>query len=131
MIFYQDDQGNDITVYLALPWPEPPAELPAPAMYMVLPEVEAVVAVRNGPAARIFPMVYHDLVQWADMHGYQASGPGREVWVDEVDDIAEVDQQVFEIQLPFTPARTRARVGERNTGHAPGLRGSPSQPAHH
>jgi DNA-binding transcriptional MerR regulator/effector-binding domain-containing protein len=102
MIFYQDDQGNDVTVYLALPVAEPPAELPAPAMYMVLPEVEAVVAVRNGPAAGIFPMVYHDLVQWADAHGYQASGPGREVWVHEVDDLAEVDQQVFEIQLPFT-----------------------------
>jgi DNA-binding transcriptional MerR regulator/effector-binding domain-containing protein len=102
MIFYQDDQGNDITVYLALPVAEPPAELPAPATYMVLPEVEAVVAVRNGPAAGIFPMVYHDLVQWADAHGYQACGPGREVWVREVDDIAEVDQQVIEIQLPFT-----------------------------
>ena len=102
LVFYEHDEGAGITVYLALPVAEPPAGLPAPATYLVLPEVEAVVAVRNGPAASIFPMVYHDLVQWADAHGYQTSGPGREVWVNEVDDIAEVDQQVFEVQLPFT-----------------------------
>ena len=38
-IFYEDDQGTDVTVYLALPVAEPPAELPAPAKYLVLPEV--------------------------------------------------------------------------------------------
>jgi hypothetical protein len=37
----------------------------------------------------------------------EAVGPGREVWVHEVDDIAGVAQQVFEVQLPFTrPAGT-------------------------
>jgi hypothetical protein len=36
---------------------------------MILPEVEAAVAVRNGTAASIFPVVYHDLVRWADAHG--------------------------------------------------------------
>jgi effector-binding domain-containing protein len=52
-------------------------------------------------------MVYHDLARWIDERGYHAAGPGREVWVNEVDDIAEVAQQVFEIQLPFTrPAGT-------------------------
>lgn len=67
------------------------------------PAPEAAVAtVRSGRAASIFPMVYHDLVQWAGAHGFQTSGPGREIWVNEVDDIAEVDQQVFEVQLPFT-----------------------------
>ena len=102
LVFYEHDEGAGITVYLALPVAEPPADLPTPATYLVLPEVEAVVAVRNGPAASIFPMVYHDLAQWADAHDYQTSGPGREVWVNEIDDIAEVDQQVFEVQLPFT-----------------------------
>jgi hypothetical protein len=34
-------------------------------------------------------------------------GPGREVWVNEVDDIADVAQQVFEIQLPFTRGADR------------------------
>ncbi len=102
LVFFEHHDGTAITVYVALPVAEPPAELPAPATYLVLPEVEAVVAVRNGPAASIFPMVYHDLVRWAEAHGYQTSGPGRDVWVNEVDDIAEVDQQVFEIQLPFT-----------------------------
>jgi DNA-binding transcriptional MerR regulator/effector-binding domain-containing protein len=102
MIFYEDDESSDITVYLALPVAEPPAELPPPAQYLILPEVEAVVAVRSGRAAGIFPMVYHDLVQWADAHGFQTRGPGREVWINEVDDLAEIDQQVFEVQLPFT-----------------------------
>jgi DNA-binding transcriptional MerR regulator/effector-binding domain-containing protein len=101
LIFYEHDHGNGVTVYLALPVAEPPAELPPPARYLVLPEVEAAVAVRNGPAAGIFPVVYHDLVRWADEHGYQVSPPGREVWVHEVDDIAEISQQVFEVQLPF------------------------------
>ena len=102
MIFYEHDNDTDVTVYLALPVAEPPAELPAPAQYLVLPEIEAAVAVRNGPAASIFPMVYHDLLRWIEEHGYEAAGPGREIWVNEVDDIADVDQQVFEIQLPFT-----------------------------
>jgi hypothetical protein len=47
--------------------------------------------------------VYHDLVRWIDERGYRAViGSNREVWVNEVDDIADVAQQVFEIQLPFT-----------------------------
>jgi DNA-binding transcriptional MerR regulator/effector-binding domain-containing protein len=109
MIFYDDNDGDDITVHLALPVAEPPSELPHPAAYTVLPEAEAAVAVRSGPAASIFPMVYHDLAQWAAAHGYQTSGPGREIWVSEVDDIAEVSQQVIEVQLPFT------RPGPRET----------------
>jgi len=101
VIFYEHSQGEGVTVYLALPVAQPPAELPAPARYLVLPEIEAAVAVRSGPAAGIFPFVYHDLVRWADEHGYQVCPPGREVWVHEVHDIAEASQQVFEIQLPF------------------------------
>ena len=73
------------------------------ARYRVLPEIEAAAAVRSGPAASIFPVVYHDLVRWIDERGYRALiGSNREVWVNEVDDIADVAQQVFEIQLPFT-----------------------------
>ena len=106
MIFYEHEHGNDVMVYLALPVAEQPAELPPPAQYLVLPEIEAAVAVRNGPAANIFPMVYHDLARWAEDHGYEAHGPGREIWVNEIDDIADVDQQVFEIQLPFLRPET-------------------------
>jgi DNA-binding transcriptional MerR regulator/effector-binding domain-containing protein len=101
LIFYEHDHGGDVTVYLALPVAEQPAELPAPARYLVLPEIEAAVAVRNGPAASIFPVVYHDLIRWIEEHGYQASPTGREVWVHEIDDPADADQQVFEVQLPF------------------------------
>ena len=102
-IFYEGEPGNDLMVCLALPVAEPPAELPPPARYLVLPEVEeAAVTVRNGPAASIFPFVYHDLARWADERGYQAAGPGREVWAHMVDDVAEVSQQVFEVQLPFS-----------------------------
>ena len=103
MIFYEYGQGEDVTVCLALPVAEPPGELPGPTRYRVLPEIEAAATVRSGPAASIFPVVYHDLVRWIHEHGYHApAGPGREVWVHEVDDIAEVNQQVFEVQLPFT-----------------------------
>jgi DNA-binding transcriptional MerR regulator len=109
LIFYEGGyDGEEVTVCLALPVAEPPGELPAPARYRVLPEIEAAVAVRSGPAASIFPMVYHDLVRWIGERGYQvAAGAGREVWVHEVDDFADVAQQVFEIQLAFTrPAST-------------------------
>ena len=106
VLFYEHDNYTDVTVYLALPVAEQPAELPPPAQYLVLPEIEAAVAVRNGLAANIFPMVYHDLARWAEDHGYEVHGPGREIWVNEVDDIADVDQQVFEIQLPFTRPET-------------------------
>jgi len=102
LVFYDYGEGRDVTVHLALPVAAPPGDLPAPAQYRILPEIEAAVAVRNGRAASIFPMVYDDLVRWIEERGYQAvPGPGREVWVHEVDDIADVAQQVFEIQLPF------------------------------
>jgi DNA-binding transcriptional MerR regulator/effector-binding domain-containing protein len=103
LIFYDHQPGEDVTVCLALPVAEPPGDLPGPAQYRVLPEIEAATTVRSGPAASIFPVVYHDLVRWIDERGYRpVEGPGREVWVNEVDDVAAVAQQVFEIQLPFT-----------------------------
>jgi len=108
IIFYEHEQGQDVTVMLGLPVGEPPAELPAPARYQVLPEIEAAVAVRSGPAAGIFPMVYFDLSRWIEEHGYRTyPGPGREVWVHDKDDPTDPGPQVFEIQLPFTrPAST-------------------------
>jgi DNA-binding transcriptional MerR regulator len=107
MIFYEYGEGEDVTVCLALPVPEPPGQLPEPARYRVLDEIEAATTVRSGPAASIFPVVYHDLARWIHERGYhQAAGPGREVWLNEVDDIADVAQQVFEIQLQFTRAGT-------------------------
>lgn len=104
LIFYDygNDEGEDIAVHLALPVAGPPGELSGPAQYRVLPEMEAAVAVRNGWAASIFPMVYDDLVRWIEERSYRAvPSLGREVWVHEVDDIADIDQQVFEIQVPF------------------------------
>jgi hypothetical protein len=68
----------------------------------VLPGIEAAVTVRNGPAAGIFPDVVNDLVRWVTAHGYQPSGANRDIWVHEVDDISQVSEQVFEIQMPFT-----------------------------
>ena len=80
-----------------------PAELPPPAQYQVLPAIEAAAAARSGPAASIYPMVYQDLVTWLQAHGFQPHWPGRrDIWIHEVDDISEVDQQVFEAQLAFT-----------------------------
>jgi DNA-binding transcriptional MerR regulator/effector-binding domain-containing protein len=103
IIFYEREHGEDVTVLLALPVTEPPAELPAPARYRVLPEIEAAVAVRSGPAAGIFPMVYQDLTRWIEERGYRpVPGPGREVWVHDKDDITDPGPQIFEIQLPFT-----------------------------
>lgn len=108
IVFYEHQHGEDVTVFLALPVTEPPGELPVPAHYRVLPEIEAAAAVRSGPAAGIFPVVYQDLVRWIEERGYRAApGPGREVWIHEIDDVADVAQQVFEVQLPFTrPAGT-------------------------
>jgi DNA-binding transcriptional MerR regulator len=101
LIFYEY-RKDDVTVHLALPVARPPGELPAPAQYRVLPEIEAAAAVRSGRAASIFPMVYDDLVRWIEERGYRAlPASSREVWVHVIDDVADVDQQVFEIQLPF------------------------------
>ena len=74
---------------------------------------------RSGPAAGIFPVVYHDLVRWIHERGYHAAaGPGREIWVNEVDDIADVAQQVFEIQLPFTRTAGTDRASRRAVAQA-------------
>jgi DNA-binding transcriptional MerR regulator len=102
IITFDHDEGENITMILALPVAEEPADLPPPARYLVLPEIEAAVTVRSGPAANIFPMVFHDLVRWIDAHGYQVSGNARNVWVNIVEDIADAGQQVFEIQQPFS-----------------------------
>ena len=103
LLFYEHEEGEDVTVFLAVPVTEPPGELPEPAHYRVLPEIEAAVTVRSGPAATIYPMVYHDLVRWIEERGYRpVPGPTRDVWVHEVDDVADAAQQVIETQLPFT-----------------------------
>jgi DNA-binding transcriptional MerR regulator len=102
MLVYEHADGHQITVNVALPVAVEPAELPPPARYRVLPAIEAATAVRNGPAASIYPMVYQDLAAWVEAHGCQSHGPGRDIWIHEIDDISEVDQQVFETQLAFT-----------------------------
>ncbi len=102
VVFFEDHDSDEATIYLALPVAEPPAELPPPAQYMVLPAIEAATAVRSGRASTIYPAVYHDLVHWANAHGFQTSGPGRDIWIHEIDDVSQVDEQVFETQLPFT-----------------------------
>jgi DNA-binding transcriptional MerR regulator/effector-binding domain-containing protein len=101
MIFYEHASGQDVIVNVALPVAEEPTELPTPAHYRVLPAIEVAATVRSGPAASIYPMVYQDLVAWVQAHGYEPHPPDREIWIHEVDDISEVDQQVFEVQLPF------------------------------
>jgi DNA-binding transcriptional MerR regulator len=104
MIFYeQAGDQEEITVNVAQPVAEAPAELPPPARYRVLPAIEAAAAVRTGPAASIYPMIFQDLVGWIQAQGYQPDWPGRrDIWIHEVDDVSEADQQVFEVQLTFT-----------------------------
>jgi DNA-binding transcriptional MerR regulator/effector-binding domain-containing protein len=102
MLVYEHTEGQEITVNVALPVAEEPPELPPPARYRVLPAIEAATAVRSGPAASIYPMVYQDLVTWVQANGYESHGPGRDIWIHEIDDVSEVDQQVFETQLAFT-----------------------------
>jgi hypothetical protein len=45
----------------------------------VLPEIEAAVAVRGGPSASIFPMVYYDLIRWIEelSFSYRGASPSR------------------------------------------------------
>jgi DNA-binding transcriptional MerR regulator len=115
LIFFEDDGSDDLSVFVGAEVDagvtEPPAGLPHPVELKVLPEVEAAVAVRNGAAASIFPEVYYDLLRWVHERGYQESAPNRNVWLHEVDDIAQVDDQVFEIQLPFTRAAPVQQAG--------------------
>ena len=95
---------------------EPPTELPAPARYRVLPEIEAAVAVRSGPAASIFPMVYQDLARWIEEHGYQpVPGPGREVWVHDKDEITDPGPQVLRSSCHSFASRAPMRTERRPT----------------
>ena len=96
VIFYEHEHGEDVTVVSGVPVARSPQGLPAPAHYRVRPEIEAAVAVRTVPRPAS--------TRWCtEERGYRpVPGPGRDVWVHEVDDIADVDRQVFEIQLPFT-----------------------------
>src|SRR6516165_9745776 len=58
MLLYEQTDGPEVTVHVALPVAEEPTALPPPAHYRVLPAIEAATAVRSGPAASIYPMVY-------------------------------------------------------------------------
>jgi DNA-binding transcriptional MerR regulator len=102
MLFYEPTDGQEVTVNVALQVAEEPAELPPPARYRVLPAIEAAAAVRSGPAASIYPMVYQDLTTWVEAQGYQPQWHARDIWIHEIVDMSEPDQQVFETQLPFT-----------------------------
>ncbi len=106
IIFFGSDWDDDeVIVHVALEVEQEPAELPPPATYQVLPAIEAAVAVRTGSAGGIFPDVVNDLLRWISEHGYQPVGTNRDIWVHEVDDVSQVSEQVFEIQMPF--ARTQ------------------------
>ena len=118
MILYDAHEREQYTVYLAQPVTEPAGRageagpVPRPARDRGRRRV------RSGPAASIFPVVYHDLIQWIDQRGYRAViGSNREVWVDEVDDIADVAQQVFEIRCrsPVPAPRPRISHGTPNS----------------
>ncbi|HUN32656.1 MAG TPA: MerR family transcriptional regulator [Trebonia sp.] len=103
IIFFEDRHDEEITICLALPVATDPGQLPSALTYRVLPEIEAAATIRTGPASGIFPVVWHDLVQWIELHGYQPVLDGiRDIWIHEIEDVADGDQQVFEIQLPFT-----------------------------
>ena len=71
MILY-DAHDEGITVYLAQPVTEPPGELPEPARYRVLPEIEAAAAVRSGPAVSIFRS---SITTWSGGSTSGATGP--------------------------------------------------------
>jgi hypothetical protein len=101
MAFYEGEPERDLMAYLALPVSQAPSELPEPAELKELPAIEAAVAVRGGRAAQVFPMVYDDLAQWIDEHGFEPEWPGREVWVRTATSMADADQQIFECQLAF------------------------------
>ena len=116
MIFYAHDQGSNVVVHLALPVVEQPAELPPPAQYLVLPEIEAATAVRSGPAASIFPFVYHDLTSWIEAQGYQ-SQPARPRGVDQRDRRRR-RRRPAGVRDPAAvhPHRVRRRWGHSRTG---------------
>lgn len=102
LIFYDlGDSKSDMTVYTGFPVAGRSGELPEPMRYLMLPAIEAVTAVRGGPAAAIFPMVYQDVYGWVREHGLRASGQPRDVFVHQIDDVSQADEQVFETQLPF------------------------------
>jgi hypothetical protein len=111
-LFYEETAEHEYIVNVSLPVAEEPAELPAPARYHVLPAIEAAAAVRSGPAASIYPMVYQDLAAWIEAHGYQPQWPARDIWIHEVDDISEADQQVFEAQVAFTRSAAPEPAGQ-------------------
>ena len=121
LLFYEQADGPEVTVHVALPVAGEPAEPPPPARYRVLPAIEAAAAVSSGPAAGIYPMVYQDLVAWVPTHGYQPHGPGRDIWIHEVDDISEADQQVFEAQLAFTRPPAISRDSEDSAARSGAL----------
>jgi DNA-binding transcriptional MerR regulator len=102
IIFYEREHGEDVTVFLALPVTEPPAELPAPALYRVLPEVEAAVAVRRARqrassrwSTRIWAGGSRSMATTSTARAVKCVGPRQR-------DRTDPGPQVFKIQLPFT-----------------------------
>ena len=76
ILFFEREEGEDVTVLLALPATDPPGELPAPAHYRVLPEIEA--AARCAAARRRASSRWSTTTWSAGSRSTATPAPGRD-----------------------------------------------------
>ena len=96
---YEERPDGSLTPIVAAPIGDQPFTATAEIDVTELPAIDAVVAVVRGPGGHdeIGP-VYGQMGKYAEDHGYEIRGPGRDHIVNR-DDSADI---VFELQLPVT-----------------------------
>jgi effector-binding domain-containing protein len=98
-LHYEERPDGTLTPIVATPIGDQPFVSTDEVDEVELPAIDAVVAVVRGPGGHdLVGPVYGQMGKYAEDHGYQIHGPGR----DHILDHGDASELVFELQLPVT-----------------------------
>jgi DNA-binding transcriptional MerR regulator len=99
-LHYEERADGTLTPIVAVPIGAQPFGATGEIDDVELPEIDAVVTIFRGPGGHeLIGPVYGQMAKYAEDHGYEIRGPGRDHIVS-LDDAP--DEIVFELQLPVT-----------------------------
>jgi DNA-binding transcriptional MerR regulator len=102
LLHYEERPDNTLTPIVAVPIGNQPLAALAAIEAAELPAIDAVVTILRGPGGHdLIGPVYGEMGKYAEDHGYEVRGPGRDHIVDRD---GGRDDIVFELQLPVSRA---------------------------
>ncbi|HUP86830.1 MAG TPA: MerR family transcriptional regulator [Acidimicrobiales bacterium] len=99
-IHYETGPGDELAPVAAVDIGDQPLPAGEGIVELVLPAITAATTVYEGPVDHdIVGPIYGELAVWADEHGYDPRGPGRDLIISPPN---EQGTAVFELQLPIS-----------------------------